>query len=131
MSMIDVLKAQHPQGIIRSFPRAFTSLVATSATAATFYTLSTGKRVILVNLGAWRVTGNSQLNLLLGEGTAGAFTQLIQDLAVLVGVNNSWSLDGPDVLPCLEFEAAITIATDAASLASPNDIRVKSTVFEF
>ena len=125
MAMIDTLKRQHPTGIIRSFPRAFQALVAASQTFANFYLLSTGKRAILIGLSAWRVAGQANAVIQIGEGT----TQLFPDLIAISGVDNLWTLD--DGLPLLEFEATATIATVAAMAAAPNELRVKGTWFEF
>lgn len=126
MAYSDILMRQYPHGIIRKFPRAFSSLVATSATFAAFYTLSTGKHAIILSISAYRAAGNATLFLLLGEGT----TQLMIDRPIFPGQLNSYSVDDGTLTP-LEFETSIAIATDANAAASPNDVRVEATIFEF
>src|SRR3990167_7663102 len=111
-SITDRLFHQYPHGVIRKFPRAFTSLVATSATFANFYTLSTGKHAIILNVQAFREVGNLLTYLFFGE----ASVQLISDLPVFAGVQNVYSVDDGS-LPCLEFEATIMIATEVNALA--------------
>lgn len=126
--ILGTLLDQNPGGVLRSFPRAFTSLVATSTTPATLYTASTSKKFVIVSLMAYR--NGAQIKLQIGEGTGAGYAQLIPDLVVLSNVNNFWNIDDGG-LPVLEFESAATIQTDIAAAASPNDVRLKFTVFEF
>lgn len=122
--MLEAVLKNYRGGIIRSFPRAFVSIVA-AATTATLYQLSTGsKRAILISVMITRRSGGNTF-LQIGEGD---FTARLPDIPVISTQSETLTID--DGLPIFIFEADITMQAVAAA-AAPDNIRVLGTVYEF
>lgn len=138
MTVLRDLLDLYPGAVIRSFPRAFVSIVA-AATTATLYQLGTvgvtgaaagaagsgAKTAILLSVHIARRSGGNTF-LQIGEGD---FTARLPDLPVISGQMASYSVvDG--TLPIFTFEADITMQAVAAA-AAPDNIRVLGTVLEY
>ena len=125
MGMMQGLLQIHPMGSIVTLPRAFVSFTV-AATTGTLHALATGRTAIIIALSiSRRGGGNGYLQI--GEGD---FTQRMPDILYINGQDMTKSIDGPEPLPLLIFEANITARATVAAVAD-NDVRVMATCYEF